>query len=322
MMKGLLTVAMMMATVSMVGAQETVRLTLNFPLGGSASRVVSGHVKATYNGPTPLSPDKPETLVFDLKFRQTFFVSVEKVTDEGNGLISVQPMGTNVEGIFANNPLNVTISADGHLTASWGALSFDSAKLKPEEQAALKKMLTSRSYVTITRTGKVVQVSLPDIPPGSPDFSRELSQGLSWMLQMLTPVNFPEKPVRLGEEWKINLPIPIFEGEKVPQLTVLCRLHEIKGGEAIITATAESAGPADLTLKKLSPTDPQVTIKSGEMKGTARISFDLFVSVPRRSVWHLTAKAEGIIVADVKGEKKSAPFSLEMSGEVTDELLF
>lgn len=303
-------------------SQEAVRLTLNFPLGGSATRVVTGQLKASYIGPTPWALTQPETLTFDVKFRQTFFVSVERVTEEGNGVISVQPMGTTVEGTWASRPISLKIRPDGSVTVTWGPFTFESSKLKPEEEAAVKKMFTSRAFVTITPGAKIVNVSVADVPAPAPEEAKEISRCLSWLLQVLTPVSFPDKPLRPGEEWTTAIPFPIFEGEKVPELVIQCRLKEIRGSEAVIQASTQGEGPADLTLKRAKPEDPQVTIKSGQVRGTAQIIFDLFINVPRKSVWSLSVKGEGIVTAVEKGVKKTAPFSFEATAEVTDEILY
>ncbi len=323
-MMGTLMMASLMAMgMTVAVAQEQVRLAINFVPGGTATRIVTGKLKGEWQGPTPKSPDKPLTVPFDLTARVSFYIVVSQITEEGDGIVSVQPQGTQVKGTVGEQPLEFVIGYDGDVKASWGAWSFDSTKLPEEQRKKMRQVLTAGYEITVSPQGKVKAVKLSEalqgaVPPA--DISL-VNQILSATLQALLPAPFPEEPVPVGKSWQFALPLPLFETEKPVELPFKCTLAELRGNEAVIAVQSEAKGDADLTLKRRSEKEPKITVKSGQLQAKGEVIFLLNVGVPQRATWKLSGEAKGIVTPPAKDASPVA-FNLHFAAELEDQLLF
>ena len=66
---------MLVALVATLALAQEVRLSLAFVPSSSATRIVTGKVSGEWNGPTPLSPTKPTSFLFDLSVRCLLYTS-------------------------------------------------------------------------------------------------------------------------------------------------------------------------------------------------------------------------------------------------------
>jgi len=309
-------------TASVLMAQE-VNLSLNFPIGGSATRVVTGKISGEWNGPTPLSPTKPTNFTFDLSLRAQSLITVQDVTSDGDGVIAIQPQGAEVKGIAGDQPFELLITPEGDVKFSWGAFSFDSTKLPEADRRKLQRLMTLSVSLTISPKGKVKAFQLPeDIKQVVPKIDVQFVNAIvTTTLQTLMPTPLPEKPVKVGQSWEIGLPVLAFETTEPITLPVTCTLAEIKGDEALVRVNAEAEGDAELTLKRWSDKDPKVTIWRGAFSARGEVVFLLSVGVPQRSIWKISADAEGSITP-VQKDASPLPFRFRLSAEIKEHLVF
>lgn len=322
-MRVLIMASLIAMVVTLARAQEQIRLAINFVPGGTATRVVTGKIKGEWQGPTPKSPDKPVTVPFDLTARVSFYIVVSQITQEGDGVISVQPQGTQIKGTIGEQPLEFVITYDGDVKASWGAWSFDSTKLPDEERKKLRQVLIAGYEITISPQGKIKAVKLSEaLQEAVPSANIQLvNQLLSATLQTLLPAPLPAEPVPVGKSWQFALPVPLFETEKPVVLPFNCTLAELRGNEAVIAVQSEAKGDAELTFKRRSEKEPKITIKSGQLQVKGEVIFLLDVSVPQRATWKLSGEAKGIVTPPIKDALPVA-FNLRFSAELEDQLLF
>lgn len=317
-----MSVGLTLLIAAMVSAQE-VRLSLGFFPGGTATKVTTGKVSGEWHGPTPLSPDKPVTFTFDLSVRASSLISVEDVTADGDGVITVQPIGVEVKGISGEQPFELIISPEGDVKFSWGALSFDSTKLPEADRKKLQRLLTLSHTLTVSPQGKIKEFRISEtIREIAPQVDIQFVNAIvTAALQTLLPAPLPSEPVKVGKGWQFELPVLFFETSEPLSLPVHCTLAEIRGYEAVIKVSVEAKGEADLTVRRWSEKDPKVTIAQGEFSAQGEVIFLLSINVPQCSTWRIRARAEGTVTAPEK-DASPIPFKFRLSAEVSEHLLF
>ncbi len=315
--------ALLIALAITTAASQEVQLSINFVLGGSATRIVTGKVSGEWHGPTPLSPNKPVTFTFDLSVRVQSLITVANVTSEGDGVVVIQPQGAEVKGTVGDQPFDLLITHDGDVKFSWGAFSFDSTKLPEADRKRLQQLMTLSTNLTISPKGKIKAFQLPeDIKKFAPEIDVQfINAVVTATLQTLLPAPLPEKPVKVGQSWEIELPVLAFEVPEPLFLPVTCTLAEIRGDEAVIKVSAEAKGDADLTLRRWSEKDPKVTVSRGSFSARGEVIFLLSVGVPQRATWKISAEAEGSITPPQK-DALPIPSRLRLSAEIREQLVF
>jgi hypothetical protein len=313
----------LVALVATFALAQEVRLSLTFVPGSSATRVVTGKVSGEWNGPTPLSPTKPTSFLFDLSVRAENLLTVARVTPEGDGVIVVAPRGVEVKGTAAEQPFELLITPDGDLKFSWGALSFDSAKLPEADRKKLQQLLTLSHSVTISPQGKIKDFQISEaIKEIAPQLDTQfINAVVTATLQTLLPAPLPAEPVKVGKGWEINLPVLAFETPEPLSLPISCTLAEVRGDEAVVKVRAEAKGEANLTLRRWSEKDPKVTVTQGEFSASGEVIFLLSVGVPQRATWRMKAEAEGFVTPPEKGASP-VPFKFRLSAEIREHLVF
>jgi len=314
---------LLLAFMVAVAATQEVQLSINFAVGGSATRIVTGRVSGEWHGPTPLSPAKPVTFAYDLSVKAQSLITVVNVTSEGDGVVAVQPQGAEVKGTAGDQPFELIVTPDGDVKFSWGAFSFDSTKLPEAERRKLKQLMTLAPTLTISPRGKIKGFQLPEsvkdvVPEIDVQFVNTI---VTATLQTLLPAPLPEKPVKVGQSWEFGLPVLAFETPEPLYLPVTCTLAEVKGDEAVVKLDAEAKGDADLTLRRWSESAPKVAISRGSFSAHGEVVFSLSVGVPQRSTWKLRAEAEGSVTPPQK-EASPVSFRLRLSAEFREHLVF
>lgn len=314
---------LLVALAASVATSQDVQLSINFALGGSATRIVTGKISGEWHGPTPLSPTKPVTLTFDLSVRAQSLITVTDVTPEGDGVIFIQPQGAEVKGTVGDQPFELLITNEGDVKFSWGALSFDSTKLPEADRKKLQQLMTLSVNLTISPKGKIKAFQLPeDIKKVVPEFDVQFVNAIvTATLQTLLPAPLPEKTVKVGQSWEIGLPVLVFETHEPLFLPITCTLAEVKGDEAMIRVSAEAKGDADLTLRRWSEKEPKVSVSRGSFIANGEVIFLLSVSVPQRAKWKISAEAEGSITLPQK-DASSVPFRFRLLTEIGEQLVF
>jgi hypothetical protein len=313
----------LVALVATLALAQEVRLSLAFVPGSSATRIVTGKVSGEWNGPTPISPTKPTTFLFDLSVRAENLLTVAKVTPEGDGVIVVTPRGVEVKGTAAEQPLELLITSDGDLKFSWGALGFDSTKLPEADRKKLQQLLTLSHSVTISPQGKIKDFQISEaIKEIAPQVDVQfINAVVTATLQTLLPASLPEEPVKVGKSWEIDLPVLAFETPEPLSLPISCTLAEVRGDKAAIKVSAEAKGEANLTLRRWSDKDPKVTVTQGEFSANGEVIFLLSIGVPQRATWRMIAEAEGFVTPTEKGASP-VPFKFRLSAEIREQLVF
>jgi hypothetical protein len=313
----------LVALVATLALAQEVRLSLTFVPGSSATRVVTGKVSGEWNGPTPLSPTKPTSFLFDLSVSAENLLTVARVTPEGDGVIVVAPRGVEVKGTVAEQPFELLITPDGDLKFSWGAMSFDSAKLPEADRKKLQQLLTLSHSVTISPQGKIKDFQISEaIEEIAPELDIQfINAVVTATLQTLLPAPLPAEPVKVGKGWEIDLPVLAFETTEPLSLPISCTLAEVRGDEAVIKVRAEAKGEANLTLRRWSEKDPKVTVTQGEFSASGEVIFLLSVGVPQRATWRMKAEAEGFVTPPEKGASP-VPFKFRLSAEIREQLVF
>jgi hypothetical protein len=314
---------MLVALVATLALAQEVRLSLAFVPGSSATRIVTGKVSGEWNGPTPLSPTKPTSFLFDLSVRAENLLTVAKVTPEGDGVIVVTPRGVEVKGSAAEQPFELLITSEGDIKFSWGALSFDSTKLPEADRKKLQQLLTLSHSVTISPQGKIKDFQISEaIKEIEPQVDVQfINAVVTATLQTLLPASLPAEPVKVGKSWEIALPVLAFETPEPLSLPISCTLAEVRGDEAVIKVSAEAKGEANLTLRRWSDKDPKVTVTQGEFYANGEVIFLLSVGVPQRATWRMKAEAEGFVTPTEKGASP-VPFKFRLSAEIREQLVF
>jgi hypothetical protein len=245
------------------------------------------------------------------------------VTPEGDGVIVVAPRGVEVKGTAAEQPFELLITPDGDLKFSWGALSFDSAKLPEADRKKLQQLLTLSHSVTISPQGKIKDFQISEaIKEIAPQLDIQfINAVVTATLQTLLPAPLPAEPVKVGKGWEIDLPVLAFETTEPLSLPISCTLAEVRGDEAVIKVRAESKGEANLTLRRWSEKDPKVTVTQGDFSASGEVIFLLSVGVPQRATWRMKAEAEGFVTPPEKGASP-VPFKFRLSAEIREHLVF
>ncbi len=321
-MRWLFCIGSVVLATAWVAAQE-VRLALSFYPNSSATRVITGKVSGEWRGPDLLSPAKTKAFSYDLSVRSTSVVTVTGVTAEGDGVITLQQQGLEVTGTVDGQAFALSITPEGDVRLSWGAISFDSTKLPAADRKKLQQLLTLAPSLVLSPQGKIKAVNLPetlkDLVPGLD--VQFVNAFLSAMVQTLLPAPLPAEPLKVGRSWEVVLPVLAFETPEPLPFPITCTLAEVRGDEAVITVKAEAQGDTDLTLRRWSEKDPKVTITNGRMTANGEVIFLLSFGVPQRSVWRLEAEAEGYIAAPEK-DATPLPFRTRFSAEWRDQLVF
>ncbi|MCS7192752.1 MAG: hypothetical protein NZ937_07215 [Armatimonadetes bacterium] len=314
---------LLVALATTFGASQEVQLSINFVYGGMATRIVTGKVSGEWHGLIPLSPNKPVTIAFDLSVRVQSLITVKDVTSGGDGVIVIQMQNAEVKGTAGDQPLELIVTSNGDVKFSWGAMSFDSTKLPEADRKKLQQLLTLSPSLTVSPKGKIKSFHLPEeVKKVMPEIDVQFVNAVvSSTLQTLLPAPLPEKPIKVGQNWDVEFPILFFDVTEPLYLPINCTLAEVKGDEAVIKASAETVGEAELTLKRWSEKAPKVTFSRGFFSAGGEILFLLSVGVPQRSTWKFRAEAEGSITPSEKGASP-IPFRFRLSAEFKEHLVF
>ncbi|MCS7265823.1 MAG: hypothetical protein NZ805_13435 [Armatimonadetes bacterium] len=306
-----------------VAVSQEVQLSVNFVVGGSATRIVSGKVSGEWHGPTPLSPTKPVTFTFDLSVRAQSLITVVNVTPEGDGVVVIQNQGAEVKGTAGDQLFELVVTPEGDVKFLWGALSFDSTKLPEADRKKLQKLVTLSPSLTISPKGKIKEFQLPEeVKKVVPELDVQFVNAIvTATLQTLLPAPLPEKPVKVGQSWELQIPVLAFETAEPLTLPITCTLAEVRGDEAVIRVSAEAKGDANLTLRRWSEKDPKVTILNGSLLARGEVLFLLSFGVPQRSEWKISAEAEGSVTLPEK-DASPVPFRFRLSAEIREHLVF
>ncbi len=315
--------ALLIVFFTVVALSQDVQLSINFVLGGSATRIVEGKVGGQWHGLTPLSPTKPTTFTFDFSVRVQSLILVTNVTPEGDGVILIQQQGAEVKGTAGDQPFELLITPNGDVKFSWGAWSFDSIRLPEADRKKLQQLMTLAPSLTVSPKGKIKEFQLPEeIKKVVPEIDVQFVNAIvTATLQTLLPAPFPEKPIKVGQSWEIGLPVLAFETTEPILLPITCTLAEIRGDEAVIRVSADAKGDADLTLRRWSEKDPKVTVLRGSFTVSGEVIFLLSVSVPQRATWKINAEGEGSITPPQK-DSSPIPYRFRLSAEIREQLVF
>ncbi len=298
-------------------AQEKVQITLNLMPGGAASRMVTGKLKGTWASPEPTP--------VDLELRSSSFIFVANLTGEGDAIIQIQPQGLQVKGKVGETILEWTITPNGDVIADWQGFRFESSKLPEEQRSKWRKAFTASAEVTITPQGRIKSVKMPEFPKDLPNWAevpivpRAAHQIVTGFLQTLWLPMLPSETVKVGSQWQFDLPLTMFEVDRTLSLSFTCSLTKLTWDEAIISVQAEQEGELALSLKRLSPKDPKLTIQKGQISVKGEITFLVNMGVPQKARWALKGKIEG--KAEV-GKAESTNFTFHYQAEFDDQLVF
>ncbi len=298
-------------------AQETVRLALNLTPGGGASRIVTGKLKGEWSAPTPIP--------VEVDVRVSTYIVVNNILANGDAVILVQPQGVQVKGKVSDTPLEWTVTPSGDVIAEWEGVRFDSSKLPEEQRAKWRKAWQAAAEITITPQGRIKAVKMPEVPkdlpnwaevPGVPRMAHQIVMGL---LQTLWPALLPTEPVKVGSQWQVEVPLTMIETDQPLSLPYSCTLTKLSWDEAVVSVQAEHKGDISLTLRRIHPTDPKITINRARFALKGEVTFLLSVGVPQRAKWSLKGEIEGTVVPEGMAPES---FTFRYEAELNDQLEF
>ncbi|MCS7263203.1 MAG: hypothetical protein NZ805_00045 [Armatimonadetes bacterium] len=300
-----------------VASQEKVQLTLNLMPGGAASRLITGKLKGEWASPKPIA--------IDLELRSSTFIVIANLTSEGDAIIQVQPQGLQIKGKVGETQLEWTVTPNGDVIAQWQDFKFESGKLPEEQSSRWRKAFTASAEATITPKGRIKSVKMPEFPKDLPNWSevpnvlKIAHQIVTGFLQTLWLPMLPTESVKVGSQWKFDLPLTMLDFEPQMTLPFNCSLAKLTFDEAVINVHAEHKGELSLSLKRLAADDPKLTIKRGEISVKGEINFLVNMGVPQKARWTL----KGEIVGNVEVEKaKPSEFTFRYEAEFDDQLVF
>lgn len=300
-----------------IAAQEEVKLSLNLMPGGAASRIITGKLKGEWASPEPIP--------VELELRSSSYIVVANLTAEGDAIIQIQPQGTQVKGKIGETPMEWTITPNGDVIAEWQGVKFDSSKLPDELRSKWRKAFTASIELTITPQGRIKSVKMPEFPKDLPRWAevplvpRVAHQIVTGFLQTLWLPMLPTETVKVGSQWQFELPLTMLDIDRTLTLPFTCSLAKLTWDEAVINAQAEHKGELALSLKRLSPNDPKLTIRRGQVSFKGEITFLVNMGVPQKARWTLKGEIEGA------GEVENTPpidFTFRYNAEFDDQLVF
>lgn len=317
-MRGLMVIGLFTFWLGTIAAQEKVRLSMNLMVGGVASRIVTGKLKGEWASPKPIP--------FEFEIRNSTYIVITSVTGEGDAVIQIQPQGFQVKGKIGETPMEWTITPGGDVIAEWHGVKFDSSKLPDELRSGWRKALTASLELVITPQGRIKSIKMPEFPKDLPKWTevpfvpRAAYQFLTTgLLQTLWLPMLPTEPVKEGEQWQFEIPLTIFEVDKTLSLPFKCSLAKVALGEAVISVQAEHKSEPTLSLKRLHPNDPKITIQKGQFDFKGEITFLVNMGVPQKAKWSQKGEITG--TAEVEG-KAPVAFTFRYETELDDQLVF
>ncbi|MFN3422605.1 MAG: hypothetical protein ACK40X_12875, partial [Armatimonadota bacterium] len=279
-----------------IAAQEKVKLSMDLMPGGSASRIITGKLKGEWASPDPTP--------IDLELRSSSYIIVANLTAEGDAVIQIQPQGTQVKGKIGETAMEWTITPSGDVVAEWQGVKFDSSKLPEEQRSNWRKFFTASIELVITPQGRIKSVKMPEFPKDLPKWSevplvpKAAHQIVSGLLQTLWLPMLPTEPVKVGSQWQFEMPLTMLDIDRTLTLPFNCSLTKLTWDEAVISAQAEHKGEVSLSLRRLHPDDPKITIQKGQLNLKGEITFLVNMGVPQKAKW--TQKGEITGTAEVK----------------------
>ncbi len=300
-----------------IAAQEKVSLSLNLMPGGAASRVVTGKLKGEWASPEPIP--------VELELRSSNYIVIANLTGEGDAIVQIQPQGIQIKGKIGETPMELTITPSGDVIAEWQGVKFDSSKLPEEQRAKWRKAFTASIELTITPQGRIKSVKMPEFPKDLPRWEevplvpKAAHQIVMGLLQTLWLPMLPTEPVKVGSQWQFDVPLTMLDVDRTLTLPFNCSLTKLTWDEATISVRAEHKGEVALSLRRLHPQDPKITIRKGLLDFKGEITFLVNMGVPQKAKWLQKGEIEGTAeVAD------AAPvnFTFRYEAELDDQLLF
>ncbi|MER3500265.1 MAG: hypothetical protein IMHGJWDQ_001419 [Candidatus Fervidibacter sp.] len=314
-------VGMVMGVVALLlghlAGQETGQLTLNLMPGSAASRIVTGKLKGEWAAPNPTP--------VELDLRSSTYIVVNNILENSDAVILIQPQGLTVKGKVGGVPLEWTITPSGDLIAEWAGIRFDSSKLPDEQRSKWRKAFTASYELTITPQGRIKTAKMPEFPKDLPQWSevplvlRGVHPIVMGLLQMLWLPLLPTEPVKVGSQWQVEVPLTMLELDRLLSLPFSCRLAKLSWDEAIISVKAEHKGEVALSLKRLHPTDPKITVTRGQFSLAGEITFLVSMGVPQKAKWTHKGEISGTVAG---GEGTDKPFTFRYEAELDDQLVF
>lgn len=301
----------------MILPQEQVRLSMDLTVGGGASRIITGRLKGEWASPEPIP--------VEVELRSSAYIVVANLTGEGDAVIQVQPQGLQVKGKIGESSMEWTITPSGDVIAEWQGIKFDSGKLPDDLRTKWRKAFTSPAELIITSQGRIKSVKLPEFPKELPRWSeipfvpRAAHQIVTSLIQILWLPMLPSEPVKVGSQWKFEIPLTILETDQALTLPFDCSLKKLTWDEAIINVRAEHKGEIALPLKRLHPGDPKITIQRGQLEFKGEINFSVNMGVPQKAKWLQKGEIAGTVEA---GGIQPVSFTFRYEAELDDQLLF